>query len=226
MTPRIQEWIDREAENTKVLLRGVKRKRLIKTPLYMLIAFAAMVALGFAVGGLAAVLNTHLYVGLGVAAFVGLCSFVTAGVISPKTVKKAYEKAAKSSFHTPEDESVFCNQMSTGDYGEVVFSEKTLPFPSKVIIGPQYWVYRNTVNGSFIKVADIESARVAQRRIHVQEGRAVSDTVSGVCIIVNYRKDLNLKLLDSVDGLDFDNGESLKTALRLIEQYCPQITVE
>ena len=222
MGQQLQEWIEKDAQQAQERLSSLRKKKLAKTPLGMLACVAALVALGFVVGAdVATILRLHLLLGLGIALVYGVTAYLTSGSLAPKTIVKAYARGAKQ-IRTPEDERLFLNQMSEGRCDVMEYLEDG--FPSKVIIGPDYWVYRGVARSDFIKVADIESCTVVTDSATIHAGEKRRRVAIGRSIVVRYKKELNLGALSSIASLSFNNDNEVTQAFALIEKHCPQLS--
>lgn len=233
LTMQMQEWIDKEADDFEPELAAARKKSLHKLPLYMGISIAGLCVLGFVAGvGLAGVLRLHLPLGVGIALFIALFTFWQQNsIINKKTVIKSYRKGAIDMFKTmPEEEqALFCAQMSQRHCGESIYQEKQLPFPTKVIIGPDYWVYRNAATSFFVKSSHIARAYLRQTNARVTYEKASSNVKKNVAIgvelVVEYREGSGASKSSEIAMYFDDNGQAAPV-LSLIQKHCPHIVIK
>lgn len=234
LTVQMQEWIKNEAANSENMLAAARKKNMKKLPVWMALCVAGMVALGlFAYrGDVQVVLKVHLPIGIGIALFVALFTiWQQKCILNKKMLIKAYEKGATAAFNDrqEQDQVLFCHQMGQKDCEEVEFWEKQISFPSKVIIGTDYWVYRSNVTANFVKVSDVLGAHLANSKARISykigNTKVKQNVIVGVELIVDYKKDSGVKSTsDSV--IYFDNKKQALPVIELIKKYCPQVMVE
>lgn len=233
LTMQMQEWIDREADGFEPELAVARKKSLKKLPLYMGISIAGLCVFGFAVGaGVSGVLRLHLPIGVGIAAFIALFTlWQQNSIINKKAVIKAYQKGAMDMFKTipVEEQTLFCAQMSQKHYSESVYQESQTPFPTKVIIGPEYWVYRNAVTSFFVKSSHIARAYLRQTNARVTYEKASSNVKKNVAIgvelVVEYREGSEASKSSEI-AMYFDNNGQAAPVLSLIQKHCPHIVIK
>lgn len=224
MTVQLAKWIRNDAAASRDMLRRCRRRNFRRAPMWAAGIIAGSAVLGFLTegGSSPALYSVYLPVGCAVALLYLGAAALRLTLLSQRAVRKAYTRGAVRCFRSEQEESIFCRQMEEGRFSTLEFQEKKFSFASKVLIGPDYWVYRGHFNSAFIKVADAEEVSVWSEHRSVGTERVVS----GYSIAVRYRKELGRKGWDSVDLLSFPDPESLRKAIHRIHQFCPQIRIE
>jgi len=234
LTLQMQEWIEKEAVNSEKMLASARKKNMQKLPVWMAVCIVGMIALGFVAGmGVQGVLKLHLPIGIGLALFSALFTvWQQKSILNKKIIIKAYIKGAASEFaNSPEqNQSLFCHQMSDGRYEEVEYSQSQIPFPSKVIVGSDYWVYRNHVMSVFVKVSDVSEIHLAKTKVRMSYDKGNTqvkkNAAVGVELVVDYKENSSPKKISPCSVMFFDNNEQASQVLALIKKHCPQIGID
>lgn len=230
---QMQEWIEKDAADSETTLADARKKNMAKVPLWVGISIVGMSALGLAVGaGVQGVLKLHLPIGIGIAVFMALYTFwQQSGIVNTKRLIKAYQRGVNFAFNgrPEEDQSLFCNQMMSHNYDQTEYWEKQLPFPSKVIIGPDFWVYRNHFTSTFVKVADVSKVHLAKTSVKVSYNTNSSHVKQKICVgmelVVEYIEDSVMRKISPHSAMYFNDHEQASQVIALIQKHCPQIDI-
>ncbi len=235
LTLEMQEWIEKEAANFEPTLAEAKKKNMKKLPLWMMISVAAMVALGFAVGGsVEDVMKLHLPIGVGIAVFIALTKLLMNSSLSKKTIVKLYTKGAQSDFKKDDgqNQSLLCAQMNSGNYEEFEYKEKQSAYPSKMFIGPDYWVHLNRFPAKYIKASDV--SRVCFSGVNTTISYQTSSSnvkqsvQTGFELVAELKADTNDKKqkIKTKTVLFCDKIEDVSPVFDMIRKYCPDVIVD
>jgi len=173
------------------------------------------------------VLRLHLPIGAGIAVFCALYTlWQKNSVINKKAVVKAYLNGAKEVFKDlPESEQgVFLAQMKERRYDEYAYQEKTLMFMSKVIIGPDYWVYLNPVSSFWVKSGDVTKAYWRDQRSSTATTLWGKREAFGMELIVEHAEG-SVVSRKSESAMQFDNKKQAAPVVELIKKHCPHISL-
>lgn len=216
----MQEWLDRELQNFEPIWKSFRGKQRRMYYLWMAVAVAGMVALGFGVGyDWTYVLRVHLPIGVGIAVFIWLCVLLTSRANTMKNARKQFEKAL-SALSSSEQES-FVRQ----DFGRTDFlNTMEDSFPARLLIGPDFWLYFRGVCHIY-RVADIETLTVREEKtqLHYKIGstRVRQKVGVGISLAVNYRED-TCSAKERSDRLYLTSWKQFQTAKELIDRHCPK----
>lgn len=220
MSETLRQWLDRELQDFEPVWRSFRSRQRRMYYIWMAVAVAGMVALGFAAGyDLAYVLRVHLLIGLGIAVFIWLCVLLTSRGCTMKNARKQFEKALSAL--SPSDQEAFVRQ----DFGRTDFLN-TLEdsFPARLLAGPDFWLYFRGVCHIY-RVSDIEALGVREEktRLSYKVGNThVRQKVgAGVSLTVDYREDTG-SARERSDQLYLTSWEQFKTAKELIHRHCPK----
>lgn len=228
MNTQLETWLDGEMKDFSSMLQTFKKKQKSKAPLWMAGCLIGMVALGFIAGyDLAYVMRVHFPIGCGIALLAGLCFWLPSKISNVKTVRKAYEKAMQDFFQNQEEQELFIRQMETGNYDKVNFYNVSETYPSRLIVGPDYWIY---FNGAcrLVRTADIQSIRRQSEttRISYNAGgsRMRQNVAVGVSLVILYKENSASATRNkgTEESLFFQKSEQYQEALELIKRQCPQ----
>lgn len=220
MSEDLRGWLDRELQDYEPVWRSFRLKQQKMYYIWMAVAVAGMVALGFGVGyDLAYVARVHLPIGLGIALFIWLCVLLTGRAASMKAVRKGFEKALSAL--SPSDQELFVRQ----EFGRTDFLN-TLEdsLPARFLAGPDFWLYFRGACRIY-RVADMETLRAQEeenRLSYKVGGTRVRQKVSaGVSLVVEYREG-TVSAKEGPDRVYLANWDQFRLARDLIARCCPK----
>ena len=220
----IKRWLDAEMQDFAKDLKAYNKGTMKKLPLWMALCVIGMVTLGFVVGaGLSTVLTLHLPIGLGLAAFVGLCFWLQGRSVSVKKARASYEKALSAL--PPQDQAAFAAQAP--QCGQASFANRlTDKNPARLTIGPEYWLYFRDLGCQVYRVADMQRLGARQETTRVGyslgETRVRQNLGTGVSLVVGYRDGTASAGKSPEATLYLDNAKQLEEAYALIHRHCPK----
>ena len=220
MSETMREWLGREVQNFEPVWKSFRSKQRRMYYIWMAVAVAGMVALGFIAGyDWTYVVRVHLPIGVGIAVFIWLCVLLTSRASTMKAVRKGFEKALSTL--SPSDQAAFAQQ----EFGRVDFLNTFEDsFPARLLVGPDFWLYfRGTCQ--IYRVADIEKLQVREEKnqLHYKIGstRVRQKVGTGVSLVVGYREGTG-SAKQGPDRLYLANWEQFQTVKELIARYCPK----
>lgn len=233
LTELLQEWIQKEAESSEDALAHGRRSVEKKIPLYMGGSVGVMLLIGILVGAGSKIFVIHLPIGLAFGLFCVLfLKLQQKSLTNPQVLVKVYQRGAQEHFKMrPEsDQMLFLNQMSARRYDTCEYLEKMMEVPSKVIVGPDYIVYRNGGASNFLKVSETQKlvfATTTASTSYQTSGSKVHKTIAtGVEIRAVYDASSPRKSLSPEAVMYFNNLEQAAETVALIKKHCPEIAKE
>ncbi|MBD5161716.1 MAG: hypothetical protein HDT14_06840 [Oscillibacter sp.] len=220
MSEALREWLEKELRDFEPVCKSFRSKQRRMYYIWMAVAVAGMVALGFGVGyDWTYVLRVHLPIGVGIAVFIWLCVLLTSRAGSIKTARKSFEKALSAL--SPSDQEAITRQ----DFGRVDFLNTFEDsFPARLLVGPDFWLYFRNVCQVY-RVADMEKLQAreekTQLRYTVGSTRVRQKVGVGVSLVVDYREDTG-SAKGRPDQLYLASWEQFQTARDLIARHCPK----
>ncbi len=220
MSEPLREWLERELQDFRPVWKSFRSKQRRMYYIWMAVAVAGMVALGFVAGyDWPYVLRVHLLIGIGIAVFIWLCVLLTSRTNTMKSARKQFEKALLALL--PSDQEALARQT----FGRVDFLNTFEDsFPARLLVGPDFWLYFRNVCQIY-RVADIEKIWVQEEktRIHYKIGntRVRQKVGAGVSLVVDYREDTG-SAKGRPDRLYLASWEQFQTAKDLITRHCPK----
>ena len=221
MSETMLEWLERELQDFDPVRKSFRSKQQRMYYIWMAVAVAGMVALGFGVGyDWTYVIRVHLLIGVGIAVLIWLCVLLANRATTMKAVRKRFEKALSAL--SPSDQEAFVRQQ----YGRVdFFNTYEDAFPARLLVGPDFWLYFRGFCQIY-RVADMEklSAREEKTQLNYNVGgntRVRQKVGVGVSLVVDYR-DGTASAGQGPDRLYLAKWEQLQTAKELIARHCPK----
>lgn len=220
MSETLREWLDGELRDFEPVWKSFRGRQRRMYYIWMAVAVAGMVALGFGVGYEPAyVLRVHLPIGLGIAAFIWLCVLLAGRANTMKNARKQFEKALSAL--PPSDQEAFARQ----DFGRADFLNTFEDsFPARLLAGPDFWLYFRGACHIY-RVSDMESlgAQEEKTQLHYNVGNArVRQKVGvGVSLTVGYRAD-TVSAEKGADRLYLASWKQFQAAKELIDRHCPK----
>ncbi len=219
----LSQWLEREMEDYQPVFKAFNRRLMKKTPLWMALSVAGMVALGFVVGyDWTYVLRVHFLIGLGFAVFIWLCFWLQTRTVSMKKVRAAYEKALAEL--GAGDQAAFVRQASQTGHVDFLNSASD-KYPARLTVGPDYWLYFRGGCQVF-RVADIQ--RLSAKEESTRVGYSIGDTRVrqnlgvGVSLVVEYREGTAAAAQSPSGKIFLENAKQLGQTQELIKRYCPK----
>ena len=221
MSESLREWLERELQDFRPVWKSFRNKQRRMYYIWMAVAVAGMVALGFVAGyDWAYVLRVHLLIGIGIAVFIWLCVLLTSQTNTMKSARKQFEKALLAL--SPSDQEALARQ----NFDRVDFLNTFEDsFPARLLVGPDFWLYFRNVCQIY-RVADIEKlwAQEEKTQFHYNVGntRVRRKVSAGVSLMVDYREDTG-SAKGRPDRLYLASWEQFQTAKDLITRHCPKV---
>lgn len=220
MSEALQAWLDRELRDFEPVWKSFRGKQRRMYYIWMVVAVAGMVALGFGVGyDWTYVLRVHLPIGVGIAILIWLCVLLSSKANTMKNARKQFEKALSAL--SPSDQEAFARQ----DFGRADFlNTMEDSFPARLLVGPDFWLYFRGVCHIY-RVADMEAFRVQEEttRLSYKVGstRVRQKVGAGFSLVVDYREG-TASSEERSDRLYLTSWKQLQTAKDLIARHCPK----
>ena len=220
MSETMREWLGRELQNFEPVWKSFRNKQQRMYYIWMTVAVAGMVALGFGVGyDWTYVVRVHLPIGVGIAVFIWLCVLLTSRASTMKTVRKSFEKALSAL--SPSDQETFVQQ----EFGRAdILNTFEDSFPARLLVGPDFWLYFRGVCWIY-RVVDMEKLQVREEKtqLHYKIGstRVRQKVGAGVSLVVDYWEGTG-SAKQGPDRLYLANWEQFQMAKELIARYCPK----
>lgn len=220
MSEGLRVWLDRELRDFEPVRKSFQNKQRKMYYIWMVVAVAGMVALGFGVGyDWTYVLRVHLLIGIGIAVFIWLCALITSRAGTMKEARKSFEKALSAL--SPSDQEAFARQ----DFGRVDFLNTFEDrFPTWVLVGEDFWLYFRDVCQIY-RVADMEKLRAREEKtqLHYKVGstRVRQKVGVGISLMVDYREG-TVSAKGGPDRLYLASWEQFQTVENLITRRCPK----
>ena len=221
MSESLREWLERELQDFRPVWKSFRNKQRRMYYIWMAVAVAGMVVLGFVAGyDWAYVLRVHLLIGIGIAVFIWLCVLLTSQTNTMKSARKQFEKALLA-LSTADQEALVRQNFGRVDFLNT-FEDG---FPVRLLVGPDFWLYFRDVCQIY-RVADIEKLWVQEEktRLHYKIGntRVRQKVGAGVSLMVDYREDIG-SAKERPDRLYLASWEQFQTAKDLITRHCPKV---
>ena len=220
MSETMREWLGRELQDFEPVWKSFRSKQWRMYYIWMAVAVAGMVALGFIAGyDWTYVVRVHLLIGVGIAVFIWLCVLLTSRASTMKTVRKSFEKVLSTL--SPSDQEAFVLQ----EFGRVDFLNTFEDsFPARLLVGPDFWLYFRGACQIY-RVADMEKLQVREEKnqLHYKIGntRVRQKVGAGVSLVVGYREGTG-SAKQGPDRLYLANWEQFQAVKELITRYCPK----
>lgn len=220
MSEMLREWLERELRDFEPVYKSFRSKQQRMYYIWMAVAVAGMVVLGFGVGySWTYVARVHLPIGVGVAIFIWLCVLFANRANTMKAARKSFEKALSAL--SPSEQEVFVQQ----EFGRTnILNAFEDSFPALLLVGSDFWLYFRDVCQIY-RVADMEKlwVREEKTRLHYNIGStSVRQKVGvGVSLAVDYREG-TISAEQGPDRLYLANGEQFQLAKDLIDRCCPK----
>ncbi|MFV0363427.1 MAG: hypothetical protein ACK5LL_10140 [Suipraeoptans sp.] len=224
---KVNKWIKKEACASEKMLRTVRKRNNRRTCSVILLIFAIFIVLGIAAG---VYQNVFIFIYFTVS-LITLISIVTFlhyrenRSICIDSIEKAYRSGAMREFETDSVKKIklFCNQMDQGRYKSFEYEQNQLPFLAKVIIGPDYMVYRNHVTSTFTRCAIISTIYMSDydaKVSYIKSGQRLrKEIIAGTELIIKNKNNKN------IGKMYFDNKTQAKSVIALLNKYCPHVEV-